>query len=216
MRTAEYYGVEHDRNPGCKSTTYVTPKRGAVIYGRVRSRENASRRRPLNPISSHIFRSAASALACSACAFSLSEAEASRRRSCATIRRSNAAFHSAYLGSSGVGISVFRASPSRMRRQAMRHKTSALRCQPPHMPARCGWRRGALLDKYPHSDRYPEHIKKLIPAGLWHWFARLALWCVQGWSPDWQVRGRVGPGGAAARLWRDGRADAGHLTMRIT
>ena len=39
-----------------------------------------------------------------------------------------------------------------------------------HAPG-CGGRRGALFDKYPHAGRCSKHIKKLIPAGLWHRFA---------------------------------------------
>jgi hypothetical protein len=39
---------------------------------------------------------------------------------------------------------------------------------------------GAMLDKNPHRGRCPEHVQKLIPAGLLRRFARLALWCVQG------------------------------------
>ena len=54
---------------------------------------------------------------------------------------------------------------------ALRHKTLVLHYQSPHMPPGCGGRRGALFDKYPHAGRCSKHIKKLIPAGLWHRFA---------------------------------------------
>jgi hypothetical protein len=39
------------------------------------------------------------------------------------------------------------------------------------MPAGCGRRQGAFIDKYPHAGPCSEHIRKLIPAGLWRRFA---------------------------------------------